>query len=424
MGQSAWPPLVNADEARGIFQVARRAFTDPTILAAEYTNIFDRCWLYLGHESELARPGDFITRTVARRNLLFTRDAQGELRALFNTCPHRGATVCRERTGNAKSFQCFYHGWVFGCDGKLKSQPGAERYTAQHRDSGVGNLTPVPRFDRYAGFCFVSFDPDVVPLADYLAGAKEYLDLIAGHSETGMAIVQGAQEYSIRANWKLLAENSIDGYHAATTHASYLDYLKNTNGSLVKVALEGRSYSLGNGHAVLEYRAPWGRPIAQWIPLFGEDGKREMDAIYARLVARHGEDRAKRIALSNRNLLIFPNLVINDIMAITVRTFYPVAENQMMVNGWALAPKEESEIARKYRLYNFLEFLGPGGFATPDDIEALESCQNGFQNAGLAGWSDISKGMGNPQPSYDDELQMRVFWTRWNDCMAPRATLA
>jgi p-cumate 2,3-dioxygenase alpha subunit len=261
----------------------------------------------------------------------------------------------------------------------------------------------------------VSFDADIIPLADYLAGAKDYLDLLAAHSESGMAIVEGMQEYSIRANWKLLVENSIDGYHAATTHASYLDYLKSTNGGLAKVALEGRSFDLGNGHAVLEYRAPWGRPIAHWVPMFGEQGKQELETIYARLVDRLGEDKARRIAYSNRNMLIFPNLVINDIMAITIRTFYPTAPNQMMVNGWALAPVAESDWARKYRLYNFLEFLGPGGFATPDDVEALESCQNGFANAGSAGWSDISKGMGTPEPSYDDELQMRVFWTRWNE---------
>ena len=148
--------------------------------------------------------------------------------------------------------------------------------------------------------------------------------------------------------------------------------------------------------------------------MFGEQGKVEMDAIHARLVERLGEDKARRVASHNRNLLIFPNLVINDIMAITIRTFYPVAPNEMMVNGWALAPREESEWARKYRLFNFLEFLGPGGVATPDDGEARQSCQAGFANVGSAGWSDISKGMGYAEPSYDDELQMRVFWTRWN----------
>jgi len=380
----------------------------------EYDALFDRCWLYLGHESELAKPGDFVTRTVARRNILFTRDGKGQLHALFNTCPHRGSTVCREERGNAKVFQCFYHGWVFGCDGKLKSQPGEERYTQGHKESGVGNLTPVPHFDTHAGFCFVCFDADAPSLFDYLAGAKEILELIASHSDSGMTIVPGAQQYAIRANWKLLAENSVDGYHAVTTHATYLDYLKNMAGGLVPVPLSGRSFDLGNGHAVLEYKAPWGRPIAQWVPMFGEHGKHEMEAIYARLAARVGEEKAKRIATHNRNMIVFPNLVINDIMAITIRTFYPVAPGQMMVNGWALAPNEESEWARKYRLFNFLEFLGPGGFATPDDVEALESCQRGFANAGSASWSDISKGMGSAEPSYDDELQMRVFWTRWN----------
>jgi len=51
-------------------------------------------------------------------------------------------------------------------------------------------------------------------------------------------------------------------------------------------------------------------------------------------------------------------------------------------------------------------------------VEALESCQNGFSNAGTASWSDISKGMGQVPPSYDDELQMRVFWSRWNEFLS------
>ena len=168
---------------------------------------------------------------------------------------------------------------------------------------------------------------------------------------------------------------------------------------------------------MIEYRAPWGRPVAQWIPAWGEDGKREMAAIYARLVERFGTAHADRIATSNRNLFIFPNLVINDIMAITVRTYYPMAPNEMHVSGWALAPQDESAWARKYRLLNFLEFLGPGGFATPDDVEALEQCQRGFENLMEAPWSDISKGMNKTVPSYDDEVQMRAFWSHWDKCL-------
>lgn len=411
--------LVLEDEKQGLFRVARRSFTDADIMAAEYRNVFNKCWLYLGHESEVARNGDFITRTVAKRNLLFTRDTNGALNVFFNTCPHRGAEVCRQRAGNAKSFQCFYHGWVFGNNGQLKSQPGEERYSADFKAQNRGNLVPVPRFANYRGMCFINFDPQAGALEDYLGNAREYLDLVLDQSESGMVILKGMQEYAIRANWKLLVENSNDGYHAATTHASYLDYLVNTHALGKGVALAGVGRELGGGHAVVEYSAPWGRPIANWIPKWGEEGKKEMDAIYARLEARHGKEKTDRICFKNRNLLIFPNLVVNDIMAVTIRTFYPVAPNYMNVNGWALGPNEESAWARQYRLDNFLEFLGPGGFATPDDVEALESCQSGYQNALETGaeWNDISKGMGL-DPFYDDEVQMRSFWKQWNQRIA------
>jgi len=140
-----------------------------------------------------------------------------------------------------------------------------------------------------------------------------------------------------------------------------------------------------------------------------------MDRIHARLVGEHGQKKADRICFKNRNLLIFPNLVINDIMALTFRTFYPLAPNYMNVSGWAMAPVNETDWTRKYRLNNFLEFLGPGGFATPDDVEALESCQAGYANSLEIGaeWNDISKGMG-ADPMYDDEAQMRSFWKEWN----------
>ncbi|WP_096701125.1 aromatic ring-hydroxylating dioxygenase subunit alpha [Magnetospirillum sp. 15-1] len=405
---------LHVDPKRNIFKVPRTAFVDDAVFAAERSQIFDTCWLYLGHASEIPKNGDFVTRTVAGRNLIFNRDTRGEIRALLNTCPHRGSTVCRDRKGNAKSFQCFYHGWVFGCDGKLKSQPGEESYDSGFNQDGQANLLPAPRHEEYRGFHFICFDPEAIDLATYLGNAKEYIDLVADQSEVGMVVLGGTQEYSIRANWKLLSENSIDGYHASTTHASYLDYLKGTAGSLADAPLLGVGRDLGNGHAVIEYTAPWGRPIAQWIPAWGEEGKDELDNIWGKLVKRFGEDRAKRIAINNRNLLIFPNLIINDIMAITIRTFYPLSPSNMHVNAWAVAPSEESEWARKYRLYNFLEFLGPGGFATPDDVEALEQCQRGFENAKEAHWNDISKGMGKTQPAMDDECQMRAFWSQWH----------
>lgn len=407
--------LVSNDEQQGLFRVARKAFTDQEILKGEYDEVFNKCWLYVGHESEVAKKGDFVRRIVAKRNLVFNRDMDGNINAFFNTCPHRGAEVCREAKGNSKHFTCMYHGWIFSASGELKSLPGEERYSADFKAQKRGNLVPVPRFENYRGMCFVNFDLNACSLVEYLGNAKEYLDLVLDQSSEGMTIISGQQDYAIRANWKLLVENSNDGYHAAMTHATYLDYLANTHAKGNEVALKGVGRELGGGHAVVEYTAPWGRPIANSIPIWGEEGKQEMNRIHARLVAEHGKEKADRICFKNRNLLIFPNLVINDIMAVTFRTFYPTAPNYMNVSGWAIAPLNETEWARKYRINNFLEFLGPGGFATPDDVEALESCQAGYANSLEAGneWNDISKGMGM-DAMYDDEIQMRSFWKEWN----------
>ncbi|MBR1252302.1 Rieske 2Fe-2S domain-containing protein [Bradyrhizobium sp. AUGA SZCCT0240] len=415
-------PAILVDQSKNVFKVARRNFIDPEILAAEKERIFERCWLYLGHGSEIAKPGDFVTRNLAGRGILFTRDAKGEARAILNTCPHRGMQVCREKKGSAKSFQCFYHGWIFGLDGKLRSQPGEEGYDADFKSRETSHMTPVPRFESYRDFYFISFDRGIMPLADYLAGAKEYIDLVCDQTSGGMSITPGTQEYSIRANWKLLTENSVDGYHATTTHASYFDYLGGTTGAPIGDPSKrppGYGYDLGNGHAVIEYPAPWGRPVAQWIPAWGEAGRAEMDRIFAELVGRVGQQRATRMAKLNRNMFIFPNLVINDIMAVTVRTYYPTTPDYMQVSSWSLAPQGESEWLSKYRLQNFLEFLGPGGFATPDDAEALEHCQRGFANFKDVPWNDISKGMNTDRPLHRDELQMRAFWTQWNSLMFP-----
>jgi len=102
-------------------------------------------------------------------------------------------------------------------------------------------------------------------------------------------------------------------------------------------------------------------------------------------VAKHGEARAARMADTNRNMLIFPNLVVNDIMAVTVRTFMPLSPSRMDVTAWELAPRGELPQLRQRRLDSFLTFLGPAGFATPDDVEALESASRASTPAGWSG---------------------------------------
>ena len=325
------PQLVVEDRERNLFRVSRRAFTEEAVLEAERRAIFDRCWLYLGHASEIPDNCDYITRAVGGRELIFNRDRAGVVHAFLNTCPHRGAMVVRERKGNALSFRCFYHGWSFNVNGRFASRFEEGNYGKEHYGGGCADLAEVPRLESYRDFWFVNFDRNAVSLSDYLAGAKEYIDMVADQAET-MEIVGSGQQYVINANWKLLAENSIDAFHGFPVHNTYFDYLKNI-GSLRMDTSAGHFAArgmtdLGNGHAVIEYQSPWGRPIARWVPSWGEEKRPLVERLRQGLIQRFGEERGHRMAEFSRNMLIFPNLVINDIMAITVRTFMPDCAGQ------------------------------------------------------------------------------------------------
>ena len=428
--------LIVDDRQRGFFRVHRSSMTSVDLFQQEREKIFDRCWIYLGHESEVENPGDYRRRTIAGRPLFFARGKDRQVRVFLNTCPHRGALICRRDEGNAEVLQCFYHAWSFNTDGELIGVPGEEAY-GPYFDRSELSLKEPPRVENYRGFIFVSFNPHVEDLVTYLADARDYLDLIVDQSEQGMRVVAGSNKYNMKANWKLLVENSLDGYHLVPTHQTYLDYITSLGtgdnaqpaenaapnrhadrGAADRIRppmanrVPGAARALGNGHCVIESAARHGRPIANWHPLFGEDAREPIARVRQRLVEKYGEGRAYRMANTSRNLIIYPNLVINDIMAITIRYFEPLAPDNMEVTAWHLVPREESDAMLATRLDSFLTFLGPGGFATPDDVEALESCQIGFR-ATETEWSDISRGMLRPAQTVD-ELQMRGFWRQWH----------
>src|SRR5262249_31066849 len=310
-------PLVVDDPEHHEFRVHRSAMTSAEIHRQEIARIFDHSWLYVGHESEIPEPGDFVRRPVAGRPLFMVRGAtSGKVNVFHNTCPHRGALVCRQDSGSAKVFQCFYHAWSFDSEGALRGVPDRDAYGPE-LDFSKHGLRPVARVESYRGFVFASYDPEIVDLETYLAGAKEYIDLVIDGGEDTFEVIKGTNEYSINANWKLLVENSVDGYHAQSTHDTYFKYLSSM-GTDLRGGVAGRALRLGNGHAVIEYTAPWGRPVAKWEPLFGEQARSEIDRLRADLVERYGQERAHKITEVNRNLLIYPNLIINDIMAVTV----------------------------------------------------------------------------------------------------------
>ena len=145
--------LVDTD--RGM--ISRRIFIEPEIYAAESQQIFARCWLFLCHDSQIPRPGDFLTTTMGEDPVLAVRDSAGTVGAFLNICRHRGNRLCRADDGNASSFICAYHGWTYGNDGRLTGVPNLrEAYHGELDRAGWG-LVAVARLDSYKGLWFATF---------------------------------------------------------------------------------------------------------------------------------------------------------------------------------------------------------------------------------------------------------------------------
>jgi p-cumate 2,3-dioxygenase alpha subunit len=408
-----------------IFRVNREVFRSDEVFAREQRDLWDRLWLYLGHETEVPKPGDFKQRTLAGRPLIFARDSTGRVRAYLNACPHRGTILCRETEGNAKTFQCFYHAWTFANTGELVGIPDPGAYPPERAFAAEMGLRTLPRFENYRGFVFVSFAESGPSLREHLGNAREYLDLMVEHSERGLEVIPGTHLYSIRGNWKLAVENAMDGYHFSPTHVTFVEYLKNTG--YVTSDEGGRAITLENGHSVLVFSGHGGRVGMQWEPRFGDAERARVEENVRRLAARIGDERAQRVSGTSRILFIFPNLLLFDIEGLAARQLEPVRPDFTDVRAWELAPAGESPEARELRIRILGSFIGPGGLATPDDVEAYECVQRGV--VATAGdprrnvdWSDISRGMerelqGEPARNVD-EAGIRGFWRHWDDLVS------
>ncbi len=226
-----WDDLVQED------RVHRLIYTDPAMFDAEMRHIFGGTWVYLAHESQIPNANDFITGKLGLRPLVITRDAEGAIRALYNRCTHRGTTLCRWDKGNAKSFQCPYHGWNFLNTGKLRGVPWPEGYGADMRDPKF-NLAQVPRVESYRGFIFGTLNLDAPALPDYLGPIRKPIDEWLDRNPGGKVMVCEANRMKFKGNWKLAYDNSCDGYHVVFSHRSLLE----TEARLNEGGANGMSY--------------------------------------------------------------------------------------------------------------------------------------------------------------------------------------
>ena len=139
------------------------------------------------------------------------------------------------------------------------------------------------------------------------------------------------------------------------------------------------------------------------------------------------------MADASRILFVFPNLLLFDLEALTIRQLEPVAADRTDVRAWQFVEVGEPESVRALRIKTMVSFVGPGGLATPDDIEAYEAVQRGITATADSvdpahDWSDMSRGMANEKQGNQgrsiDEGAMRSFWRRWAEAVGASTSVA
>lgn len=186
---------------------------------------------FVGHASQVATPGQFFSSRMGSDPVLVTRDAQGGINVLLNSCRHRGMAVCRYDEGRTLQFTCPYHGWSYSMDGSLVSTPGDLHGVPQHGmaygntlDKSKWGLVRTAKSHNYKGLIFACWDPDAPEFDQYVGDFHHWLDNLADAfdgTEGTTEVFRGVQKWRIRSNWKFVSENFLgDTYHGATTHVS------------------------------------------------------------------------------------------------------------------------------------------------------------------------------------------------------------
>ena len=384
----------------GVFRVHNAVFTDPDLFELELQHVFERTWSFLGHESQLPKPNDYISTHIGRVPVLVMRDGKGQVGAFLNACRHKGTLLTRMESGNRKYIVCPYHGWAYGTDGKIvnvkdiKTGSYSAAFDGENRD-----LIPLAKVASYKGLVFGSLSADVPPLQDFLGNMLYFVDLAMDQGENGMEFVPGRIVSIYEGNWKLQMDNGIDAYHLTSTHAGFMDVMARRRSGEGNVEAKQFDWQKRNAQETGNFQFDHGH-TATWLNQ-AEVAKRPIFPSIGAIRARVGELRADWM-LKGRNTTIFPNMQIADMTSLLVRTSRPLAVDRTELRYWCLAPAGEPAAQRAWRLRQFEDFFNVSGLATPDDTVLYEDAQAGFaarQNPWLQGYM---RGIGALKEGPDD----------------------
>ena len=195
----------------GARTLPQRYFISPEIFAGEQRKIFAREWICVGHQSQIARAGDYFVQGVAGESLIILRDKGGEIRAFYNVCRHRGTRLCEEASGHGAAIQCPYHAWTYGLDGRLIGAPHMDDVPGFEKGDYPLHAVNAAQWE---GFIFVSLVDEPPPLE------RVFAPLAGKFTHWNLSRLRAARrvEYDVHANWKLIFQNYSECYHCPGVH--------------------------------------------------------------------------------------------------------------------------------------------------------------------------------------------------------------
>ncbi len=364
--------------------VSRELYVNEDIFEQEQEQIFGRCWLFLGHESQAPNPGDFFVTRMGTEEVLVVRGRKdNQIRAFLNSCAHRGMKVCRYDQGNALVFTCPFHAWTYDCNGALVG--AAYQYAPYAYDGGIDRdewgLTPVAQFRNYYGSLWATWDPKAPSFEDYVGPFAEgirYDCEASDGADAGIEVFTPFQKWRLPTNWKVPAfSSSTDLTHAAMTHRSVNAAAIGPDRGTMSGGDRGKRrapfpadrYAVGDhnlGHGgnwtvykqtgVPEYANTWFEPGVD--DYFREAHERKAEKYAGQILPPHGHEGG--------HFCVFPNFIMDSWRW---RWWHPHTVG--VVERWSLfgvdkdAPKHVKDAVRHY----VMRYNGPTGATESDDME-------------------------------------------------------
>ncbi|MET3515072.1 phenylpropionate dioxygenase-like ring-hydroxylating dioxygenase large terminal subunit [Pseudacidovorax sp. 1753] len=372
--------------------VHRSAYVDRDVFDAEQRRFFGATWNFVAHDSQLAKPGSYVTLDLAGRPLLVLREGDGSVGVFYNRCAHKGTKLYTDEAGEAgRMLRCPYHAWTYKLDGSPLGIPLRRDYDLQALtdcEAGRG-LTRVGAVRNYRGFVFVRLDAQGVGFDDYFGASLVWLDNMADRSPTGrLQVAGGVIRNVMRCNWKMYLENINDSVHPVSAHESA--------GKSAKAQWEE---SRPPGQAALPMAVEQLLPFASGYDFFeGMDaevypnGHSAMGvsvsshSAYAQpagyeeaLNAAHGPERTREIlGRSPQNVVLYPSIAIKG-APLAMRVIRPLAVDRTLVEAWSFRAEDAPDLLLQRALsYNRLVF-SPMSILAHDDVHLFEAVQQGLQ---------------------------------------------